>query len=227
MRRSILADRPEFRIIRKQSRKRIALRIADDGVLEILAPENVPEAFLLQIPEKESGVIARLRSRSAEIRRPQAEFTEGAEFALLGKFYPLHLSSRLKIFDGERFIIPRGNAEDIREELIGLYREIAGRYLLKRAAVLESLTGLHAEQYRISSADRRWGSCNSKRGIALSWKLIQCPPDTIDYVIIHELAHLKELNHSAKFWKIVGTFSPHYPELRRKLNEFSRSLPQL
>ncbi len=227
MRRSILADTSTFRIIRNPRRKRIALRIADDGVLEILAPESVSETFLCEIPEKEAGVIARLRARNAGVMRPQAVFAEGNKFALLGKFYPLHLSSRLKIFDGERFIIPRGSHLAMQNDLISLYCEIAEKYLMKRACAMENLTGLHAERYRISSADRRWGSCNSRRVIALSWKLIQCPPGTIDYVIIHELAHLKELNHSAKFWKIVSSFCPDYLDLRRRLNEFSRSLPQL
>ena len=222
-----MAETAMFRIIRNPRRRRIALRIADDGALEILAPDNVPEAFLCQIPKKEASIIARLRARSAQVRRPQPVFAEGEKFALLGKFYPLHLSSRLKLFDGERFIIPRGSHLSMQNDLVSLYGEIAGKYLMKRAGAMENLTGLHAVHYRISSADRRWGSCNSKRVIALSWKLIQCPPETIDYVIIHELAHLKELNHSAKFWQIVGSFCPDYLELRRKLNEFSRSLPQL
>ena len=222
-----MVDAPTFRIIRNPRRKRIALRIADDGVLEILSPEGVPEEFLQQIAERETAVIARLRAHSAGVIRPQAVFAEGRMFALLGKFYPLHLSSRLKIFDGERFIIPRGSHQTMQSDLISLYLEIAGKYLMKRAEAMEKLTGLHAERYRISSADRRWGSCNSRQVIALSWKLIQCPPETIDYVIIHELAHLKELNHSVKFWKIVGNFCPDYLDRRRKLNEFSRSLPPL
>lgn len=227
MRRSILAEKNiDFRIVRNVRRKRVALRIAPDGVLEILAPVNVPEAFLNQIPEKEAGVIARLRSRSVQVRR-QAVFAEGETFALLGKFYPLHLSSRLKIFDGERFIIPRGSHLTMQNDLVSLYRELAGKALIKRAAVMEEFTGLHAESYRVTSAGTRWGSCNNRKCIALSWKLIQCPADTIDYVIIHELAHLKELNHSAKFWRIVASFCPDYQLLRRKLNDFARGLPPL
>ena len=216
----------DFRIIRNIKRKRIALRIAPDGVLEILAPAAAPDEFLRAIPAKEPGLIARLRSRTQALARPQMVLEENARFALLGKFYPLHLSSRLKMFDGERLIIPRGDENSMREHLISLYRELAEKSLIKRAKFLEEVTGLHAENYRVTSAETRWGSCNCRKTIALSWKLIQCPADTIDYVIIHELAHLKELNHSVRFWKLVENFCPQYRTLRRKLNSFARALPR-
>lgn len=228
MRRNILAEiSVDIRIIRNIKRKRIALRIAPDGVLEILAPAAVPEDFLRSIPAREPELISRLRLRTQTLARPQAVLEENAEFALLGRFYPLHLSSRLKIFDGNRLIIPRGSEDAMRGNLISLYRELAEKSLIKRAKVLEELTGLRADSYRITSAETRWGSCNNRKVIAFSWKLIQCPADTIDYVIIHELAHLKELNHSANFWKIVEKFCPEYRMLRSKLNAFSRALPQL
>lgn len=228
MRRNILAEIPvDFRIIRNIKRRRIALRIAPDGVLEILAPVAVPEDFLRSIPVREPELIDRLRLRTQTLARPQAVLEENAEFALLGRFYPLHLSSLLKIFDGERFIIPRGDENSMRENLISLYRELAEKSLIKRVKVLEAFTGLCADSYRITSAETRWGSCNDRKVIALSWKLIQCPADTIDYVMIHELAHLKELNHSVKFWKLVEHFCPEYRALRRKLNAFARALPRL
>ena len=226
MRRSILAETvPEIRIIRSLKRKRIALRFAPDGVLEILAPCSAPEEFLRAIPAKEPELIARLRSRTQALVRPDLVLNEDAKFALLGEFYPLHLSSRLRIFDGDRLIIPRGSEDSMRENLIALYKELAEKALIKRAKFLEETTGLHAENYRITSAGTRCGSCNNRKVIALSWKLIQCPKDTIDYVIIHELAHLKELNHSEKFWKIVENFCPQYRILRQKLNAFARALP--
>ena len=228
MRRSTLAEaESDFRIIRNAKRKRIALRIAPDGVLEILSPPGVPETFLRAIPAKEPELIDRLRSRAQALARPALVLEENSPLALLGNFYPLHLSCRLRMFDGERFIIPRGSEDFMRENLILLYRELAGNVLMKRVGIVEALTGMHAGSYRITSAGSRWGSCNARKSVALSWKLVQCPVETIDYVIIHELAHLKELNHSANFWKIVAGFCPEYRTLRRKLNDFARALPPL
>ena len=203
------------------------MRIAADGVLEILAPPGVPEEFLSGLLIRCREEIDRLRKKSAVRSSHPVRFAEGELFALLGKFYPLHLSKRLRIFDGSRFIVPEGEIEEKSAAMIQLYREIAGKYLLRRAEHLENFTGLKAAKWRISSTDARWGSCNRAGTIALTWKLIQCPPETIDYVIIHELSHLKHLDHSANFWKTVGRYCPEYRQRREELKNFARNLPRL
>ena len=216
-----------FRIIRNARRKHIAFRFAPDGVLEILSPPGVPESFLSRLPVSERAAIEKLRQRSAALTRKQCEVAEGTLLPLLGKYYPLHLSSRLRLFDGERFIVPRGSREEIISALTAIYREIAGRVIFKRCQLLEESCQLHPAALRISGADTRWGSCNSRKEITFSWKLVQCPAELIDYVIIHELAHLVELNHSPRFWQIVKNFAPRFQELKKQLRNFSHTLPQL
>ena len=232
MPKSILLTMPQnnsenYRIIRNPRRKRIALRIAPDGVLEILAPPEVPESFLARIPTAERTAIIRLRQQTQALQRPALSFDENSRFALLGKFYPLKQTARLYCFDGERFLIPRGSDDEMKTKLISLYQEMAKKYIFKRCTELQSYCNLHPDNLRLSSADTRWGSCNSKRTISFSWKLIQCPPELIDYVIIHELAHLKELNHSPKFWRIVASFCPDHQLRKNQLKAFSRQLPPL
>ena len=225
MRRNILPDDMSFRIIRNPRRRNIALRIAPDGVFEVLSPPDVPEEFLSRLLLRRRTELEQLKQKTAHLRRAVPEFTEGELFALLGKFYPLHLSKRLKIFDGTRFIIPDGSSEEKSSHLISLYREIAEKFLLKRAEKISAVTALKPKKWRISSTERRWGSCSSSGTIALSWKLIQCPLETIDYVIIHELAHLQEMNHSPAFWRVVESYCPEFRRIRKQLNEFSRTLP--
>lgn len=203
------------------------MRIAEDGSVEILAPPGIPEAALLELLRHNRTVIERLRKKSAASMRHTPQFTEGESFALLGKFYPLHLARKLKLFDGERFIIPDGTPEEKSAHLQSIYREIAGKILLRQAEKMELLTGLKAARWRISSADSRWGSCNRAGVIALSWKLVQCPVEAVDYVIIHELSHLKHLDHSPSFWQTVARFCPEYHRRREELNRFARNLPRL
>ena len=216
-----------YRIIRNRKRRHTAMRIAADGTVEILAPPGVPETFLTGLLTRCQDDIARLREKSAALQPPPLHFKEGDHFALLGKFYPLHLSKRLRIFDGSHFIIPDGTADEKSAALILLYREIAGKYLLRRAEYLENLTGLKAAKWRISNTDARWGSCNRSGTIALTWKLIQCPAEAIDYVIIHELSHLKHLDHSPNFWLTVEHYCPEYRRRRSELKSFARQLPRL
>ena len=91
MRRSTLPDSSECRIIRSSRRKNIALRIADDGVVEILAPAGVPDKILQEITAREKQLIARMRQCFEAIQPPVLSLDEGVLFALYGKFYPLHL----------------------------------------------------------------------------------------------------------------------------------------
>ena len=70
---------------------------------------------------------------------------------------------------------------------------------------------------RLSNARSRWGSCHVSGRISLNWRLIQLPPHLVDYVVVHELAHLREMNHSPRFWSLVGRIIPDYQARRREL----------
>ncbi|MFC1755907.1 M48 family metallopeptidase [Patescibacteria group bacterium] len=79
--------------------------------------------------------------------------------------------------------------------------------------------GIKYNTFRLSGAKKRWGSCSNKRTVSINWRLILAPPEIIDYVIIHELIHLKHMNHSKRFWKEVQKHIPDYKEKRKWLNE--------
>lgn len=80
------------------------------------------------------------------------------------------------------------------------------------------------EKLRISSARTRWGSCSAKGTISLTWRLVMAPPEILDYVIVHELAHLKVKNHSSAFWKVVETYLPGYQNQRKWLKQNGHTL---
>ena len=212
----------EFKVTRSSRRKRIALRIAPDGVLEVLAPQNCTLSVIRRIIAANGEVIARLRAKTP--RRVHPFFQENTTFPLLGKYYPLHLTGRLHLFD-QKFMIPRGTQEDMRKSMTALYRELAKNIIHERIQLFIPLMKVSPSQIKISSAEQRWGSCSAKKTISFSWKLIQCPLPCVDYVIVHELAHLTELNHSPAFWKTVEKVLPDYRDRKRQLNEFSAQLP--
>lgn len=220
-------DEYDFNIIRSPRRKRIALRLTPEGKVEILCPQGTGEAVLKQLISANLHLIDKLKRRQSKQPAPQRlSFAENDLLPLLGKNFPLHLSSRLTLFDGERFIIPRSSDPDeLKSALTSLYKAIALKYLTSRTATLAGECGFSYNKLRITSATTRWGSCNSQKTIAYSWKLIMCPKPLIDYVIIHELSHLLELNHSPEFWKIVQKFCPDYKERRSMLKKFARTLP--
>ena len=77
---------------------------------------------------------------------------------------------------------------------------------------------------RLSNARSEWGSCNAKGDIRLNWRLVQLPPPLAEYVVVHEVAHIVELNHSRRFWALVEALLPGHAQLRRELDEWTALL---
>jgi len=100
---------------------------------------------------------------------------------------------------------------------IRFYREQAGKIIPGRVAYYAPLLGVRPSEIRIGSAKKSWGSCSASGRLTFSWRLMTAPPDAVDYVVVHELAHLKQLNHSKRFWEIVSLAMPDWKDRRSLL----------
>lgn len=105
------------------------------------------------------------------------------------------------------------------KEEVSRLKKGAKQTLKGRLDEISEQIDINYNKFRLSGASKRWGSCSSKKTISINWRLIFAPPDVIDYVITHELIHLKHMNHSKIFWKLVETHIPKYKENRKWLNE--------
>lgn len=99
-------------------------------------------------------------------------------------------------------------------------RTLAEAYLVRRTQEWATQTGSSLNQIRVKAHRSKWGSCSVKRNINLNWHLIFLPPALIDYLIVHELMHLREMNHSPRYWKWVETFYPDYRQADRALASY-------
>lgn len=104
-------------------------------------------------------------------------------------------------------------------------RERAREHFAGRLAPLAVPLGVAVPALALSSARTRWGSCSTKSGIRLNWRLIHFPAAVIDYVVIHELAHLRQMNHGPRFWSLVETGCPDYRALRVELQRLAAHIP--
>ena len=104
------------------------------------------------------------------------------------------------------------------------YREAAKRYLDERVAYYTDITGSYYAGIRIADQKTRWGSCSSNKTLSFSWRLMLAPPRIADYVVIHEVCHLRHMNHSKEFWNMVESLDPDYKEHRRWLKENGNTL---
>ena len=206
-------------------RRTIALFVDRDGI-EARAPRRAPiadvEAF---IREKERWI----RRRLAEPCRRPLVWEAGARLLWLGRTVTLALRHGEvgAWLSGDRLEFGLADGASLRERALDWMRGQALEFFRERVAGLARLDGLRVLSVGLSNAQTRWGSCGSNGRILLSWRLMMLPPHLIDYVAAHELAHLRELNHSPRFWGIVAHLYPDHRAARRELNARAPTLPDL
>lgn len=193
-----------MKIIREK-RKTLSIRIWKWWELLVKVPKKVSQKIILDFLEKHKTWISEKQnlfeenSQKFEIWEKFLFFWESFEL----KFY----KKRKFFFDGKYFYTNLEKSEDIKKELIKLYKKEAKKYISERILEICKKLKIDFNFLKITSARSRWGSCNSKKNISFSFRLILAPKKSIDYVIVHELAHLSEMNHSKAFWDLVQNYS--------------------
>ena len=215
----------EVRICRSSRRRRVVLRIAEDGIAELLVSAYFSDSAAQQVIAENASVITRLRQRAELNKSARPVFSDNGQLLFCGKSYPLCTSIRLRSFNGERFMIPAGTETERLDAIEALYKTLARQYIIPRAAELAATFGLSVGKIKINSASTRWGSCSASGNLNFSWQLIRCPEELIDSVICHELAHRLELNHSPGFYLALKKLDPLYMEHRTALRRFTRENP--
>ena len=202
----------------RKRRKTISLQISDKSELVIAAPHFTPISEINRfLQEKQSWIHQAIRNhKEALIKNKAKGYIAGERFYYLGESFPLETFFEQNereglVFWGNRFYL---NAPDVeakkRECFIGWYKSKAREYFMERVNFFSRELNLRAKNVRVTSAKKRWGSCSEKNNLSFSFRLIMAPPAVIDYVIVHELMHIKEKNHSSRFWQLVESAMPQY-----------------
>ena len=210
----------------RSRRKTIALVVQPDGRLVVRAPlrtnRNLIEAFVAS----KADWIEKSRHKQHAKRKtlPQRRFMEGEHFWYLGQQYQLRMVQKQRSalqFD-LAFTLAENALPQARKHFEGWYREQARLYLTERVQYYAQIFNFKYRQVKITSARTRWGSCSSCGTLSFSWRLIMAPPEIIDYVVLHELAHTLQPNHSQQFWVLVQSLLPDYVDKRRWLKQHSQ-----
>ncbi len=215
------------RIIRS-GRKTVALEITPDLKLIIRAPYHLPSSEIDRIVLRKREWISKTIRKIILVQKregyiyPQKTFTDGEKFKLFGRTYKLRIidstGNRVNITD-KTINLYTNSKKEAKDIIVNWYKNILREYINARVEFFSKKTGLVPGKIRITSARRRWGSCSVKNNLNFSWRLAMAPKDIIDYVIIHELVHIKIKNHSKKFWDFVGIIVPDYRAKRNWLKE--------
>ena len=216
----------DYTLIRSK-RKTVAIHVRD-GAVEVRAPLNLPKRDIDSfVASKETWINGKLAiSREQVERRSSFALDYGSTVTLRGAEHPIAArDGTVAGFDGEVFYTPPGfNPEQIKSTCVEIYRLIAKALINARLSDYAPLMNATPAAVKINGAKSRWGSCSSKGNLNFSWRLIMADDSVIDYVVVHELAHLTEMNHSARFWAVVAGVLPDYRERRARLRELQSKL---
>ena len=212
-----------YKLVRAR-RRTIALFVDGDGI-EARAPRHVAIAEIETfMREKERWI----RRRLAAPRRRPIVWEAGTTLPWLGQSVTLALrpgENGVRLSCG---LLEVGVADgaSLRERVFAWIRAQALVLFRERVAALSRGLDLRASPVGLSNARTQWGSCNASGRIRLNWRLMLLPAHLVDYVVAHELAHRRELNHSVRFWEVVAALYPRYREARRELSALSKTLPE-
>ena len=211
----------------RSKRKSVAIYIRD-GHVEVRAPLKMPKYEIDKfVASKEKWITDKLAKSSEQAQqRENFALAYGDTVTYRGKQYPITAKAGRRVgFDDESFYMPPGlPQEQIKYACVQIYRLLAKRDLIKKVTEFSKRMSVMPIAVKINAARTRWGSCSGKKSINFSWRLIMAGDDVIDYVVVHELAHITEMNHSDKFWAVVGSVLPDYKERQKRLKEMQHRL---
>lgn len=208
----------EYNLVRSQ-RKTLAIYITENATVEVRAPLKMPKSDIDRfVLTKQKWIAKHLSNREIQ-NKQKVDFVlnYGDMVAFRGERYPIKAKAGTRAgFDDVSFFMPEDlNHREIKYAVIQIYKMLARNILTNKVVDFAKQMGVSPSAVRINSATTRWGSCSGKNSINFSWRLILADDNVIDYVVVHELAHIKQHNHSAKFWRVVESVLPDY-KLRQK-----------
>lgn len=221
-----------YEIRRSSRRKKLTITVERDRSVVVHAPANVSEETIRQLVDRRRPWLFEKLHHQQKYQPlphpPGKELVNGEAVLYLGRSY------RIELVDDEgdetrfagKFLIPRSHARQRRQVLRQWYVERAREKILPRVRSHAHGLGVTFERANINDSRYRWGSCTPGNNLNFNWRLIKAPMFVIDYVIVHELVHLMEANHTPRFWNIVSAQLPAMDRARDWLRANGQSLEE-
>ena len=221
-----------YSVRRSNRRKKLAITVERDRRVVVQAPADASnESIERVVREKRQWIYEKTRHRQkyeALPHPPGKELVTGESALYLGRHYRIELvaGDGREVRFSRRFLVPSSTAGRRKGAMRDWYLARARKLLPPRVARHARQLGANFRQAKIVDSRYRWGSCTVNDNVNLNWRLIKAPMFVIDYVIVHELAHLIEANHTPRFWNIVRTQVPTAEKAKSWLREHGQLLEQ-
>ncbi|GAB4115062.1 MAG: M48 family metallopeptidase [Candidatus Caldatribacteriota bacterium] len=213
----------EIKKIIHSRRKTISLQVSDDATLVVRAPLGVSDEIIDRVILRHQNWIEK-KKKEIKLRNlnfSKKEFINGEGFFYLGDYYRLYLVDyqEVPLNFKNGFYLSKKYLANAKEIFIDWYKERAYEKISERVQWYALKRGFQYNKIKITNAQKRWGSCSGKGTLNFSWRLIMAPLLVIDYVVIHELVHLVEKNHSRAFWNKVKMLMTDYQKQQEWLKK--------
>lgn len=203
--------------IKRSSTRKLTLKIDDKGDLIVYAPYKLSNNEIFSFVEQKQSWIRKKQNETKSILMQNQKILDLEECFYLGKRCQISIVEGIKGLEyrNSTFLLPKNcNKKKVIKEF---YLKEAEKVLIFRLNYLTDLMKVAPQGCKIISSRAKWGMCDSKKFVYLNYKLIMLPPDIIDYVIVHELSHLLEMNHSKNFWRLIEAVIPNYKKKQEVL----------
>jgi len=214
-------------LVRNRRARRYVLRLRPDGAARVTIPRGGSADEARRFAARNAAWLEQqLLQQAARPRRP-VTWAIGTEIFFRGNRVRLEAGAEAQDgmvrFGGEAVRVP-DTAADLRPAVERHLRRLAERELSARVLELAARHELSVQRVLVRNQRSRWGSCSRRGTISLNWRLVQTPPAVRDYLVLHELAHLKEMNHSRRFWNEVARLCPNFHEAEQWLKDHASLL---
>lgn len=204
--------------------KRITIKVEYPQQIIVSAPKRTPKKIIDKFVKQQQAWIQqqlkRLKQKSLLIESEDHLLIFGKKYQKINQFQPKHPIGVFIQQDQLLLNFPQEmEKNDVAQELSLFIKKTGRTYLKKRVEQLAGKMKVEYNRLTLRNQKTRWGSCSGQQNLSLNWRLIHYAPKLIDYVIIHELAHLKQHNHSRQFWQLVKQFDSNYKQHRTQLKK--------
>ena len=221
---AVLAGKHITYTLKRSSRRRRSIGLSvDDRGLIVSVPLRASEKWLQSVLQDKADWVVEKLDGWQTCQQQAYRWQDGETIDYLGELLVLRVLQGLFATPVQRLgkelwvFVVDGSEETVEYAVTNWYRVEAEQFFKQRAAHYAPLLNVRPRTVKLSEAKTQWGSCTAHGSIRLHVHLIKLPPRLIDYVVVHELAHLRELNHSASFWRLVESVCPDYTILRSEL----------
>jgi predicted metal-dependent hydrolase len=221
-----------YTVKRSAKRRKLTITVERDRSIVVHAPKDTSDEVIRQVLDAKRqwiyGKIRHPQKYQAVPHPPGKELVNGESAFYMGRQYRIELvkTDLANVRFAQRFLVPTTEKSEQREALRSWYVGRAKEKIIPRAQQHAEQLGVNVAKVKIVDNRFRWGSCTPNNNVNFNWRLIKAPTFVIGYVIIHELAHLIEANHTSRFWNIVRSHTPQMEKAKEWLKQYGQLLEE-